>query len=196
MEQKKKGLFGFLKSKDQAVEETYDLETFSVNEGELVLKSPLSGIVMPLEKVPDPAFAEKMMGDGIAIKPTSGLLTSPIEGTVEVLYDTKHLVGLRHKSGLEMIIHIGIDTVNMKGEGFKAFVNQGDIVNKGDRLIEFDLKLIEKKAKSTITSFIMTNMTDVEYIHLLTKNQVENNENLLAIKMKKDVSVRGLTDAD
>ncbi|UCZ55276.1 PTS glucose transporter subunit IIA [Bacillus shivajii] len=133
-------------------------------DGKDVLASPLTGSVVPLSEVPDPTFAEKMMGDGIAVKPTNGTVVAPVHAEVVQLFPTKHAVGLKTVNGVEILIHIGIETVNMQGEGFKAFVEQGDKVAKGDKLIEFDMSLVEEKAESTITPVIITNGDAVESV--------------------------------
>lgn len=119
--------------------------------------APLSGKVTPLSKVPDPTFSEKMMGDGIAIEPTDGKVVSPVDGEVILTFPTKHAVGLKSKSGIELLIHIGLETVNMDGEGFEVHVKQGQQVKVGDPLITFDLQLIKEKAASHITPVIITN---------------------------------------
>lgn len=92
---------------------------------EEVIVSPLTGNVRSLENVPDPVFAQKMMGDGFAIEPTDGVVVSPIHGEVVQVFPTKHAVGLRSDQGLEILIHVGIDTVHMHGEGFEAYVKAG-----------------------------------------------------------------------
>ncbi|WP_064091348.1 PTS sugar transporter subunit IIA [Rossellomorea aquimaris] len=119
--------------------------------------SPLTGTVKPLEEVPDPVFSERMMGDGMAIDPTEGIVVSPVDGEIMQLFPTKHAVGIRAKNGAEILIHIGLETVSMEGEGFKAHVSEGAKVKTGDTLITFDLDLVNEKAKSTITPIILTN---------------------------------------
>jgi trehalose PTS system EIIBC or EIIBCA component len=119
--------------------------------------APLSGKVTPLENVPDPTFSGKMMGDGLAIEPTDGKVVSPVEGEVILTFPTKHAVGLKSKSGIELLIHVGLETVNMDGEGFEVHVKQGEQVKVGDPLITFDLQLIKEKAASHITPIIITN---------------------------------------
>lgn len=125
--------------------------------------APVRGQVVAIEEVPDPTFSEKMMGDGIAIKPTEGLLVAPFDGEVVQVFPTKHAIGLRGASGLELLIHIGLETVTLNGEGFETAVKAGDKVKKGDTLITFDLALIQEKAADTITSIVVTNG---EAVHL------------------------------
>lgn len=119
--------------------------------------APLSGKTTALENVPDPTFAEKMMGDGLAIEPTDGKVVSPVNGEVILTFPTKHAVGVRSESGVELLIHVGLETVNMEGEGFKLHVEQGEQVKVGDPLLSFDLQLIKEKAASHITPVIIAN---------------------------------------
>ncbi|WP_096188530.1 PTS sugar transporter subunit IIA [Evansella halocellulosilytica] len=144
--------------------------------GKDVLVSPLTGTVVSLSEVPDPTFAEKMMGDGIAVKPTNGTVVSPVHAEVVQLFPTKHAIGLKTVNGVEILIHIGIETVNMQGEGFKAFVEQGDKVAKGDKLIEFDIGLVEEKSDSTITPVIITNSDDVQSVEKEEGNEANAGE--------------------
>lgn len=121
------------------------------------LVSPLNGKVVALESVPDETFSQKMVGDGIAIDPTDGVVVSPVDGEVVQLFKTNHAIGLRTDAGQEILIHVGIDTVKMKGDGFKAFVATGQRVRRGDKLLEFDLAKVRAAAKSTITPVLVTN---------------------------------------
>ncbi len=121
------------------------------------LYAPLTGTAVTLEKVPDPVFSEKMMGDGLAIEPSEGLAVSPVDGEIIQVFPTKHAIGIRAKNGAEILIHIGLETVSLNGEGFETFVKEGDKVKVGDKLVSFDLDIIKSKAKSTITPIIITN---------------------------------------
>lgn len=122
-----------------------------------IIYAPINGKVKPLSSVPDPTFSEKMMGDGLAIEPSDGKVVAPINGVVVNLFPTKHAVGIESESGIEVLIHIGLETVSLDGEGFEAHVKQGDKVSVGDPLVTFDLDFIKKEAKSTITPIIITN---------------------------------------
>lgn len=120
------------------------------------LKAVLSGKVIPIEEVCDDVFSQKIMGDGIAIEPTSNTVYAPADATVSVVMkDSKHACGLTLSNGMELLIHVGIDTVDMKGEGFKLFVNPGDKVHCGDPLIEFSLEKIKEKGHPTTTIFLV-----------------------------------------
>ncbi|MYL47712.1 PTS glucose transporter subunit IIA [Virgibacillus halodenitrificans] len=142
------------------------------NNTKLFLIAPLDGEVLSLEEVPDPVFAEKMMGDGMAIKPSGSTVYSPIQGKVMQVFPTKHAIGLQAENGAEILIHIGLETVNLKGEGFEVFVKEGDSVKVGDKLVQFDKQIIEQKAASTITPIIITNTADMGEIKKTEKKQV------------------------
>jgi glucose-specific phosphotransferase system IIA component len=120
--------------------------------------APLSGEVLDLAKVPDQVFAEKMMGDGFAIKPTNGLVLSPVKGKVIIAFPTKHAIGLSSEDGLEILVHIGIDTVKLKGEGFELLISEGDAVEVGTPLLKVDLAYINAHAKSSVSPVIFTNL--------------------------------------
>ena len=123
----------------------------------LTLKAPLSGQIYPLEKVPDPVFAKKMVGEGISIDPTSSTLVSPCEGTVSYIHPSKHALTIKTDDGLEVMMHIGLDTVALKGKGFSPRVNISDPVKTGDLLIDFDADLIAQNSKSLLTQIVITN---------------------------------------
>jgi sugar PTS system EIIA component len=130
--------------------------------------SPLDGEAIPLEEVPDPVFAQKMMGDGLAIIPKNGKVVSPINGKVVQIFPTKHAVGLVSEEGLEILIHIGLETVELNGEGFEVEVNVGETVKVGDLLLNVDLDYLEQKHKEIVTPIVITNMFDkvgdLEYV--------------------------------
>ncbi|HHT05759.1 MAG TPA: PTS glucose transporter subunit IIA [Hydrogenispora sp.] len=128
-------------------------------------KAPVRGETVDLSVVPDPVFAEKMVGDGLAFKPEEGILYAPVSGEVVQVFPTKHALGLRTKEGLDVLIHIGLDTVEMKGEGFTSFVEPNQWVNVGDKLLEFDLDLIAAKEKSTLSPLLITNMPMVKELN-------------------------------
>lgn len=152
---------------------------------EETIVAPLTGNVRSLENVPDPVFAQKMMGDGFAIEPTDGVVVSPIHGEVVQVFPTKHAVGLRSEGGLEILIHVGIDTVHMQGEGFEAYVKAGDRVKAGDLLLSFDLALVQQKAKSSLTPVVITNGEVVNECHREHIEQAERGSTvLMKVKLK------------
>ncbi len=151
----------------------------------IALVAPLTGKVVAIENVPDQTFSEKMMGDGLAIEPTDGKVVAPVDGEVVVTFPTKHAVGLKTASGMELLIHVGLETVHMDGEGFDMHVKQGDKVKAGDLLLTFDLQLIKKKAASHITPVIITNGELVQSIRKTNDGTVIAGEStLLEITLK------------
>ena len=121
------------------------------------LRAPLSGVVWPLERIPDPVFAQKMVGDGASIDPTDAVLVAPCDGEVLSLHPAGHAVTLRTAEGAEILLHIGIDTVALKGEGFHPMVSAGETVRVGAPLISFDLDYLATHAKSLLTQVVITN---------------------------------------
>ena len=124
--------------------------------------SPLAGQVKPLSQATDPVFSSGVMGQGVVIEPSQGELVSPVNGTVTVLFPTKHAVGIVSEEGIEMLMHIGMDTVSLDGKGFVAHVEQGDKVVVGQQLISFDMDVIKKAGLVTETPVIITNQDDFQ----------------------------------
>ncbi len=125
---------------------------------------PLEGQIVPIETVPDPVFSQKMMGDGFAIQPTNGTIVSPIDGEVISVFPTKHAVSLRDQNGREILIHVGLETVSLNGEGFTSFVKDGQKVKKGQKLLEADFDSIKDKVPSIITPVVFTNLSENEKV--------------------------------
>ncbi len=124
---------------------------------EIPFTSPLKGKILPLTEAPDAVFASGTVGEGFAIQPFEGIVYAPFDGEVLQIFKTNHAIGILSNEGLETLIHIGIDTVKMGGKGFKSMLKVGDRFKAGDRLLEFDLDLVQREAKSAITPVIFTN---------------------------------------
>ncbi len=122
------------------------------------LVSPQSGECIPIEQVPDPVFAGKILGDGVAIKPIDNNVYSPCNGTIVQIAHTFHAIGIESEDGLELLVHLGINTVELEGKGFTCFIEVGQHVKVGDKLMEMDCSFIEKWGLSTISPFLITNM--------------------------------------
>jgi N-acetylglucosamine PTS system EIICBA or EIICB component len=120
--------------------------------------SPFTGRVLRIEDVPDEVFSQKMMGDGSAVEPTAGVAVAPVSGELVAMFPTGHAFGIRTPDGLEVLVHVGLNTVDMKGEGFKALKKQGDRVRAGETVVTFDLELCRAKAKSLVSPIVITNM--------------------------------------
>ncbi|PRX41913.1 PTS system IIA component (Glc family) [Planifilum fimeticola] len=143
--------------------------------------SPMTGRLLPITEVPDQVFSQKMMGDGFAIDPAEGVVVSPVEGEIVNLFPTKHAIGIRSKGGREILIHIGIDTVNLQGEGFKPFISEGDAVKPGQKLMEVDLELLRNKATSVITPILFTNLQEGEKVELKKAEARQGEEGIVAV---------------
>lgn len=138
--------------------------------------SPMQGTILPLAEVPDPVFSQKMMGDGFAINPTDGTVVSPVDGKVVTLFPTKHALGLESVHGREILIHVGIDTVKLEGQGFEALVEQGAEVKKGQPLLRVDLNAIKDKVPSIITPIVFTNLGDNASVQIVKQGSVTQGE--------------------
>ena len=144
--------------------------------------SPVKGIATLIEETPDEAFAGKMMGDGIMIMPEDSTVFAPCDGEVLFVFPSKHAVGIKTTDGFEILIHIGINTVELNGEGFEAFVETGDKVKKGDKLISFDIEYIKDKVPSMATPFIFTALNENQRVKLIKKGEVNALEDVLIIE--------------
>ena len=123
----------------------------------LEIFAPIEGKVLPLKDVPDPVFNQNMMGEGIAIIPREGNVFAPIEGTVILVAETEHAIGIRAKDGTELLIHIGLETISLKGQGFTSLVKVGEEVSIGQLLVEVDWTYVQEHAESIITPILITN---------------------------------------
>ena len=139
--------------------------------------APMKGRLVPLDQVPDPVFAEKLMGDGFAIDPISGDVISPVDGTVtSLMADTRHAVGITADDGIEVLIHIGIDTVTLGGAGFTSLVAQEDRVKAGQLLLQVDLAQIKDKVPSLITPVVFINLPAELQVSVAAGREVELGE--------------------
>ncbi|MEX2784489.1 PTS system trehalose-specific EIIBC component [Streptococcus sp. H49] len=158
----------FTKAEDQTVKAPQAEALAQAAEAEspkgtlIAIQSPLAGQAKVLAEATDPVFAQGVMGQGIVIDPSEGELIAPVDGEISVLFPTKHAVGLVTAQGLELLIHIGMDTVNLEGQGFTAHVKQGDSVQAGDRLISFDIKQLKAEGYVVETPVIVTNQNDFQ----------------------------------
>lgn len=151
----------------------------------LEVMAPLTGKAVPLEQVPDPAFAEKQMGEGIAIEPSGNQVVAPFDAKVAHVIKSKHAVILEHASGLQVLIHVGINTVSLKGEGFSMYVDTGDRVRAGEKLLEFDRSVIENAGYPLITPIIIPDGQDmVERVETVTGDVTSSQSGVLRIHLK------------
>ncbi|CCQ93592.1 Glucose-specific phosphotransferase enzyme IIA component [[Clostridium] ultunense Esp] len=147
--------------------------------------SPMSGKIVPLEEVDDKAFSERRLGEGIAIKITDGKVIAPFDGEITSTYKSNHCVVIRSKEGIELLIHVGLETIKLKGEGFTQHVALMQEVKQGDVILEADLELLKEKGKSLMSPIIITNMGRVESIEKVEGNVEKGLSKIMTVTLKK-----------
>ena len=168
---------------DTVVEESNDNKEQSTIEKtkKEVIYSPIKGKVKPLEQIKDEAFASGVLGQGVAIEPTEGKVVAPFDGTVMTIFPTKHAIGIVSDNGCELLIHIGLNTVELDGKYFESFVKQGDKIKKGQTLVTFDIENISKEGYCLETPVIVTNFSDYVDVIGNTLQTTDNNEELITV---------------
>jgi len=144
-----------------------------------VIYSPTAGTIVSLKDVEDPVFAGEMMGKGVAILPEVGQVVSPVAGEIEIVFPTKHAIGLKSDVGASLIVHIGLDTVELKGEHFTAHVKVGDRVEVGDLLVTFDKEAILAAGYQLVTPIVVTNSAEYETVTATTNDVIAEKEELI-----------------
>lgn len=147
----------------------------------IVIASPADGIAADITTAPDEGFAGKMMGDGAVIEPLNNVICAPVNGEVSFVFPTKHAIGLKSEDGIEMLLHIGIDTVKLNGEGFEVFVEEGAKIKKGDALMKIDLDYVKEHAPSIVSPILCTELKNNEKIRLLKTGNIKTGEDLYAV---------------
>ncbi len=160
----------------------------------LILLAPLAGWSTPLDEIPDPVFAGRMLGDGLAVDPTGATLHAPCDGQIIALPESRHAVTLRSNAGAEILVHIGIDTVGLAGEGFEAHVKPGQRVLAGERLITFDLDLIARRAKSLLTPVLVMEGSGFTVVRSIENREIAVGDVLMELAATGDVNVPSGTD--
>ncbi len=147
----------------------------------LILSSPMTGMAADLSTTPDEAFAEGLMGEGAVITPTDPVVRAPEDGTVSFVFETKHALGLKTDTGLSLLLHLGIDTVKLGGEGFQSLVQNGQRVKKGDPLIQMDLPYLQEHAPSLVSPVLCLELREEHQVRLLTRGKIQAGEPFLAV---------------
>ena len=159
-------MFDFLKKKDKGIE----------------IGSPVKGKAVAISQVSDPTFGEEILGKGVAIQPEEGKIYAPADGTIEMLFDTKHAVSMTTTEGVELLVHIGVDTVALKGEHFTAHKGNGEAVKKGDLLISVDLEAVKAAGYDVITPVVVCNTPDYQAVEAVTGSDVNPGDTVLILK--------------
>ena len=167
--------------KDEPAKSSGQEKVLTLNDSQEVA-SPLDGNIVPLSEVKDEAFSSGMMGQGIAIEPATGKLYAPCDGEIMTFFPTGHAVGIVSNTGAEILIHVGMDTVNLNGEGFTPRKKQGDTVKKGDLLLEFDIDRIKSAGYSLVTPVIITNTDAYASVKPTEQSEIKAGEVLLYLK--------------
>ncbi len=141
------------------------LNIFRKSRKRLLIKAPVDGDIVDIVEVPDEVFSQKLVGDGVAVNPKSDIFVSPVDGVITTVFPTKHAIGIKTIEGIEIMIHVGVDTVKLNGEGFITFVNEGDKVKVGDKLLQINKLILESKAKSLISPIIITNIERIKELN-------------------------------
>lgn len=151
--------------------------------GTVTISSPITGMAADLSTAPDEAFAQRMMGDGAVVTPEDPIVRAPEDGEVAFVFDTKHAVGFVTDSGISLLIHVGIDTVKLNGEGFEALVESGQTVKKGDPMLKLDLDYLKAHAPSVTSPVLCTELEDNQRIRLLKEGPVKAGEALFEVEI-------------
>ncbi|MCI9053409.1 MAG: PTS transporter subunit EIIC [Lachnospiraceae bacterium] len=167
-------------SAPEKVEEKKDKKSEKVVKS-IIISSPVDGIAADLSTAPDEAFAQKMMGDGAVVTPQDAIVRAPEDGEVAFVFDTKHAIGFMTDSGVSLLIHIGIDTVKLNGEGFEALVESGQKVKKGDPMLKLNLEYLKEHAPSIVSPILCTELEDNQQIRLLKEGTIRAGEALFAV---------------
>lgn len=146
------------------------------------LVSPLDGELLPLSEVKDEVFSSGAMGEGVAIEPSQGVLHAPADGKVVMTFPTGHAIGMKTKDGAEILMHIGMDTVNLQGKGFETLVDKGDEVKAGDELVKFDIDEIHSAGYIVTTSIVVTNSKDYEKVSVVRQGEVKVGQEILDLE--------------
>ncbi|QDJ12948.1 PTS glucose transporter subunit IIA [Mergibacter septicus] len=149
---------------------------------EVEIFAPLTGEIVNIEDVPDVVFSEKIVGDGIAIRPTGDEIVAPVDGVIGKIFETNHAFSMESDDGIELFVHFGIDTVELKGEGFQRIAQEGQKVKKGETIIKLDLSLLESKAKSILTPVVVSNMDEISHMDKKTGETVAGETVVLVLK--------------
>lgn len=158
------------------------LNFFYKKKRKLTLVAPVKGRVLDITATPDQVFSSSMLGDGVVFEPAEGLVVAPCDGEIILVSSTCHAIALRSRTGVEILIHVGLDTVELDGQGFTLHVEQGDQVKCGDKLLVFDMEYIQRRGKVLATPMVITNGADK--VEKIIKNLTSDAENVMEVCVK------------
>lgn len=150
------------------------------NDTKIIINAIATGKLLPLEQVNDPVFSKKMMGDGVAVDVDDDYIVSPVDGTISLIAETKHAFGITTSEGIEIMVHVGLETVNLKGQGFKKLKEMGDQVKKGDRILHIDRNFMKEHNVELITPVIVLNSMD-HNLHHVNGDSVDPSSTILSL---------------
>ena len=155
---------------------------FGLGKKKLVIMSPIEGVVTPITEVGDPVFSGDVLGKGVAIKPTAGVVCAPSDAEVDLMFDTGHAVSLKINGGVDLLIHVGLDTVKLNGRHFVKHKENGDKIKLGEALIDFDAESIVKEGYDSITPVVVCNPDDFKKISFAAEGPIKTGEPLIFIE--------------
>lgn len=174
-------MFSFLKKKGKEVPEI-ELQPIEVDGDKEIICAPIEGMAVPCAEISDLTFQQEMLGKSVAIRPTVGKVYAPADGKVEMMIETLHALSMTSAKGAEILIHVGIDTVALKGKHFKTYTKEGSLVKRGDLLMEFDMEAITAAGYDMISPIIICNSDDYADIERVTGKQVQIGETIMKLK--------------
>lgn len=174
-------MFGYKDEEPQPKQEPAAADIVSETDGRKVIYAPIQGNVIARTQIPDETFASGVLGDGVGIEPEQGIVCAPFDGEISSLTETKHAIGISSLSGMEVLIHVGVDTVKMKGDGFTLFVSEGEKVKAGQKLMTFDLDKIRSAGYPTTSAVLLTNSDDYKACNILKTGMTKQMEEMISV---------------
>ena len=151
---------------------------------EMSIYAPVQGNVISRESIPDETFASGVLGDGVGIEPEIGEVVAPFDGEISSVTDTRHAIGVSGPGGMELLIHVGVDTVKMNGDGFALLVSEGEKVRRGQKLMTFDISKIKANGYSTTTAVLLTNSDDYKSFKVVKTGRTKEKEKMISVELE------------
>ena len=168
-------------SENTTTAEKSTIEETVLENVEKVIYAPIQGNVIPRENIPDETFASGVLGDGVGIEPETGEVVAPFDGEISSVTETRHAIGITGPGGMELLIHVGVDTVKMNGDGFSVLVSEGDKVKVGHKLMTFDISKIKAAGYSTTSAILLTNSDDYQSCNIVKTGMTKQKEKIITV---------------